>query len=597
MTTSAPVSLAAAIGLGLALTILAGRLRLPGILLLFVTGAALGVNGLGLVDANSLGSAFDAMVEVAIGLLVFEGALQLSRRDLARAPRAVAGLLTIGVVVTGVGVAVAAHYLLGFDWSLAAVLGAILTVTGPTVIQPILRRLPLKPRLHLLLRAEGILIDPIGVLVTASAAAVALQTGEGGGTPGQVALGAIQPVGLGLSAGAVVGLAAAAVHRLLASRGAPREGEAALHAIGACMIAVAAGEWLAHDGGLFAAAACGLVLANLRAAGIGEVHRFGEQIATMLVGMLFILLASRIDPFEIMNLSWRGWAFVALVMFVIRPLSVALSAAGSQLSYSERAFAAVFAPRGIVAASVAALVAARLAAATEDPERIAQAELIETLVFATILATVTWATFAGAPIARLLGVAVTAPPGILLIGAHRLSRELARVLTEHGVPSHLVDSSALRIRDAEAAKLRATRGDATDARLLEDAAPANEIGWMITWTGNEDVDSAAARWGRERFGVEHVEIGLPGTSTDPTAGSGSQNRRSPGGAASLAQIDAELVSGEIVLVAAGESGSMQALLVIRDGGVLSLGDGNYIASSPKSRSLVIGLVRSSGRVL
>lgn len=529
--------------------------------MLLASGVVLGVHGAGIVDATSLGTAFDAIVEVAIGLLVFEGSLHLSWRELSRAPRALAGLLSIGMVVTGVGVAVAAHYLLGFDWSIAAVLGAILTVTGPTVIQPILRKLPLKPSLHLLLRAEGILIDPLGVLATASAAAIALAAGEGDATVRSVAVGAVQPIGLGLLAGAVVGLLAAAVHRLLAARGAPREGEAALHALGACMIAVAAGEWLAHEGGLFAAAACGLVLANLRAAGVGEVHRFGEQIATMLVAMLFILLASKIDPASVANLSWGGWLFVLLVMFVVRPASVMLSTVGSKLGMPERAFAAFFAPRGIVAASVAALVGARLAAASDDPSRIAQAQLIEPLVFATIVATVTWAAFTASPLARLLGVAVQAPPGLLLVGAHRLARELGKALAAYGVPVHLIDSSPSRVRECELSKLRAVRGDATDVRVLEDAAPLNEIGWMITWTGNEDVDAAAARWGRERFGQERVVIGLP-AAVSP--------KRARGGAL-LDELERLFAGGELAVVVEVPLTSEHAIVHVRDGGVHALG--------------------------
>lgn len=588
MTTDAATSLAIAIGGGLGLTVLAGRLRLPAILLLLGAGVALGVHGVGVVDAGTLGDAFEAMVEVAIGLLIFEGSLHLGWRELARAPRAVAGLLTIGVAITGVGVAMAAHFVLGMDWSLAAVLGAILTVTGPTVIQPILRRLPLSPGLHMTLRAEGILVDPIGVLLTVSAAAVAVRVGDADAAVVEVIRGAGRPIGLGLLAGAIVGVAAALVHWRLTKAG-PRDGEASLHALGACMLAIAAGEMLAHGGGLFAAAACGMVLANLRAPGVGEVHRFGAQLAILVVGMLFILLASRLDPVRLVNMTWREWVFIALVIFAIRPASVILATTGSALSAPERTFASLFAPRGIVAGSVAAVVGARIAAETDDPERMAQALQIEPLAFATIIATVLWATFAARPLARMVGVAVDAPPGLLIVGAHRMARDLGRVLTVHEIPVHLVDSSAVRVRAAQSQELHAVRGDATDSRVLDDQSPANEIGWMIAWTGNEDVDRAASRWGAERFGQERVLAGVPSAAIPERP---AESQPPMPGLTRFQDIEERLESGELI-VAAGKPGTIpHPLVYLGEANVVALAPGN--GKGAEKAVVVVGLVPREG---
>src|SRR5690606_3894327 len=161
-------TLALALGVGSLVTLGCMRLRTPPILPLLIVGFLIGRAGLGLVDGANLQAGLMAVVTVAVGLLIFEGSLGLDRSVFAQAPRAVRGLLTVGVVVAWVLGAVVARYTLGLDWNFATLLGAMLVVTGPTVVQPILRRVIVKPNIRSALGAEAILIDPIGVILAVS---------------------------------------------------------------------------------------------------------------------------------------------------------------------------------------------------------------------------------------------------------------------------------------------------------------------------------------------------------------------------------------------------------------------------------------------
>lgn len=264
---AAAQTLALAVGVGALVSLLCARLRIPAVLPLLLVGFAMGVSGLGLVDARDLESGLRAIVSVSIGLLIFEGGLHLSARELGKAPRAIPRLLTIGALLTGVGVACAARFAVGLPWSIAAVLGAALIVTGPTVVQPILRRVRLTPSLHAALSAEAILIDPIGVVATVMALEVVLLViGEHSATAAQLSLQAARTVLGGLGMGLAVGLAARGAVWALTRRAPLTASGLNQLAIAACMISVGMGEWVAPEGGLVAATLCAVLLANLRTA-------------------------------------------------------------------------------------------------------------------------------------------------------------------------------------------------------------------------------------------------------------------------------------------------------------------------------------------
>jgi NhaP-type Na+/H+ or K+/H+ antiporter len=515
---AAAQTLALAVGVGALVSLLCARLRIPAVLPLLLVGFAMGVSGLGLVDARDLESGLRAIVSVSIGLLIFEGGLHLSARELGKAPRAIPRLLTIGALLTGVGVACAARFAVGLPWSIAAVLGAALIVTGPTVVQPILRRVRLTPSLHAALSAEAILIDPIGVVATVMALEVVLLViGEHSATAAQLSLQAARTVLGGLGMGLAVGLAARGAVWALTRRAPLTASGLNQLAIAACMISVGMGEWVAPEGGLVAATLCAVLLANLRTVTVKDVHEFHEQVSGLLVGTLFVIIASRVDLAALGRLTWRDGVFVGAIVLLVRPACVFVSTLGTTLSVRERMFAAFMAPRGIVAASVASIAATQLKFAS--PELAAEAAKFETLVLLVIVVTVAMTGTLAGPVARLLRVEAGQPGNVLIVGAHRLGVAFGLALRDAGISVLMVDSNDDRAAAAEALGLRVARGDATDPSWLEEQTVPLEVGWVVAWTGNPVVDRVVARWGLSRFGAGRAAAWTPrGLSSSVSAG-------------------------------------------------------------------------------
>jgi len=505
-------SLALAFGAGALVTLVSDRLRQPPILFLLLVGFGLGVNGLGLVSGDALSTeGLLAIVSVSVGLLVFEGGLGLDRDTIARAPGAVRGLLTIGVVVSWLLTALMGYYLVGLPLDLSILLGAMLVVTGPTVIQPILRRTPLSPRLHSALMTEGILIDPIGVVAAVSTLEIVRLAIEQPGAAsaaailGQFLVPAVTGVGLGVMFGYGTARALRVIQR-------ERKADAqtiVLLGLMACMISFGLAEAVSSEAGLVAATLCGLVLANAAKPSAEEMRRFKETTAVMLVGALFILLASRVQLDRLWNVGWEEVLFVAGMVLVVRPLSVLASTFRTGLNFRERLYTALIAPRGIVAISLGAIVAIELGRTAETvvdsrPELSADAQQLETLVILVIVVTVTLSGLAAGPLAKLLRVRAGRPNGVIIVGGHRLGRDLAAHLRALSVPVRLVDTNAANIAAAASEGIGTSMGSATDIRWMDQEVASTGFGNVLALSDNDEVDSAVSRWAALRFGVPHV---------------------------------------------------------------------------------------------
>jgi NhaP-type Na+/H+ or K+/H+ antiporter len=563
MQVSAVQSLALAFGVGALVASIAARLRIPAVLPLMAAGVALGPFGLGLVELSSVGEIFRAIVALSIGLLVFEGGLHLDRSELMRAPRAVLGLLTVGALITAAGAAVAAHLIIGLEWPLAIVLGSLVVVTGPTVIQPILRAVRLVPRLRSVLASEAILIDPIGVIGAVATFEIVLAFGRGSadGSWQSILLELSGPfiggtiVGVGVAAGGVL---------LLRALGARANLNVAGFAL--CMIAVGAGESLAHEGGLVAATVAGTILSNLQAVKTSDLREFKEQIASILVGMLFVLLASSFDLDALRALTIEDLLLVGVILFVVRPLSVGIAAIGSALDWRERVFASLFAPRGVVATAVATLTTRELALAFADDPAVADAATRAGLVVVLlVIVSVTWATLAAWPMAKLLGVLLGPPRGVLVAGAHAAACALAETLGRRGIPVTLVDSNPTRCERAVQAGFAAIHCDATDVAAISAIARDREIGWVLAWTGNSDVDKMLVRWARGALGPDRATLRIPadGAGEEPLE---SAQRRS----GRVRELDERFAHGRGAFVESIECPEDLAALFVRGDRVVAL---------------------------
>ncbi len=378
--------IAVVVSLGVAGQVVGRRMAVPSIILLLALGLAVGPVS-GVLDPDDIfGEPLFELVSMAVGLLLFEESLKLDLRRLrGRARRPVILLVTLGAVLTGVGATAFAHLVLGLDWSRAAVIGAILIVSGPTVVGPLLRIVRPQQPVESILEFEGIFIDPIGAIVALTAANLALHS-EGSH------LGETTLVGIGTGV-----IAAAALVVVLRWGRLPAATDVAV-AVAVALGAYAAAEAFHPEAGLFAATSLGVTLASQRVVGIEPLHEFGGHIGLILVGSLFILLAARVDLDDLARWAPRTLALVALLVLVLRPLMVAVTTAGSRLSWRERGMLAWMAPRGVVAASTASVFALRFDDAGQPFEEVVP------VVFGVILATAVLYGLTGGPAARLLGV-------------------------------------------------------------------------------------------------------------------------------------------------------------------------------------------------
>ncbi len=458
MSESLIVVIALVLALGIAAEWLAWALRLPSVLVLLAAGFIVGPV-LGLLEPDAvLGEALLPLVSVSVAIILFEGSLTLSRADLRRSGRAVRRLLTLGLLVTWAIATVSAVALFGLDLQVAVLLGAILVVTGPTVIVPLLLHLRPSGRSGPVLRWEGVVLDPIGAVLVVLVFE-AIKAGGLGLASAAVGLALFRTV---LFGGLLGALGAAVVVLSLKRYWVPDF----LHSPLALALAVAAfalSDVLQSDSGLLAVTVMGIILANQSAVSIAHIIEFKENLRVLLISALFIILGARVDFTAMLAIAPRGLVFLAVLILVARPLSVLLSTAGSRLALRERLFIAGLAPRGIVAASVASVFALKLEAIGSPG-----ADLVVPITFLIIVGTVVVYGLSATPLARRLGIAERNPQGALIVGADTWVREIAAALGEQGVKVLVVDSSWPHLAAARMLGLRAVYASVLSQSALDE---------------------------------------------------------------------------------------------------------------------------------
>ncbi len=485
------LALVAVVGLGAQL--IAWHLRLPSILLLLVSGFLLGPV-FGLITPNTLlGDTLFPFVSLSVGIILFEGGLTLKLKELPASGPVVSRLISVGALATWIVAGLGARFLLGFDWPLAILIGAILIVTGPTVVGPLLRQIRPKGRAGTILKWEGILIDPVGAVLAVLVFEI-IALGGGVSVPGFVLLG----VGRSLLVGVALGLLGAAVLVALMRRHLIpdylQSGVTLMLVIGFFTL----GDLLAAEGGLLTVTLMGIALANQTYVPVRHIVEFKENLQVLLIGVLFILLAGRVQIDNLLRVGWPALGFIVLLIGVARPLSVLLSTWRTPLTRAERLFLMWMAPRGIVAASVASVFAFEL-----SELGVPDAELLSPLIFLVIVGTVIFYGLTSGPVARRLGLAERTPQGALIVGAHPFARQLAGALRGLGLRAVLLDSNFHHVAESRMVGLEAHHGNALAEDTLDELDLAG-LGRVLALTGNDEVNALAMLHLRDVFGRAEV---------------------------------------------------------------------------------------------
>lgn len=493
MAHSTLLQLAGILVLGVLAQWLAWRTRLPSILLLSVAGLTAGPLTGWLNPDTLFGDLLLPMVSLSVAVILYEGGLNLRLRELQAIGGAFVLLSTVGVVISWITGALAARFLLGFEWTVAVLLGAILVVTGPTVIGPLLRYLRLRGRVGALLRWEGIIIDPVGATLGVLVFTVVRvgATREGFGE-------AAWSLGLTFIAGVAIGSLAAGVLILaLAKFWIPD----VLHnpvSLMLMFLALTAANLVQAEAGLLAVTVMGIVLANQKWVSIRHVFEFKESLTIMLIACLFIVLSARLSIADLRGLGWESLAFVGVMIVVARPLSVLVSTWGSPLNWRERLFIACMAPRGIVAAAISSVFALVLVDAGYP-----QGVQIVPMTFLVIFVTVSLYGLSAMPLARALGLVETNPQGVLFVGADAWVRALAQALHEENYPVLMLDTDWENIRASRMAGLPCLYGSALAEATRHEINYAG-LGRMLAVTSNNEVNSLACLGFIEDFGRQEV---------------------------------------------------------------------------------------------
>ncbi len=486
-------TLVLALAAGVVAQVVARHLAIPGIVVLLVAGAGLGPDGFGWVEPSALGEGLLVLVELSVAIILFEGGLNLEVSRLRREQSPIRRLVLYGPLVTLVGASLAVLTFLE-DWDLMAALvfGGLVVVTGPTVVGPLIDTLRLRPRVGTVLEAEGVLIDPVGALLAVLLLEIALAPGADSLASGAEVL--LYRVGLGALAGVVMGFALA---WLLRSPRLVPEGYGNILVLGAVLFLFQGCEEIFSQSGLLAVTLAGVVVGNLKSSVDRDLREFKDQLTVLLIGMLFVLLAASVRLEDVYGLGLPGLAVVASLVFLVRPATVAVCTAGSELTWKERVLIGWVAPRGIVAAAIASATAVALVR-----YEIEGADELLALVFLTIACTVFLAGFTAGPVATVLGQRLPEREGVAILGAGGLGLLLGDELRRANVPVVFLDSNPQSCRRAEEEGFTVVYGNALQERTLH-RARMGAVRSVVGLTANQMLNSVFVSRTRERFSVPH----------------------------------------------------------------------------------------------
>lgn len=540
---------------GTSAQVLAERMRLPATGPLLIVGLLFGPAVLGLVQPELLGPALRVIVSAAVAVVIFEGGLLLDVGELRHTSRAVISLVTVGLLITTVLAGALTHVILGWSWEFSFLFGATVSVTGPTVITPILQKVRVNKRVRATLESESVIADPLGVILAALVFTAITTPGAWTYATGNalktLAIGTV----IGAGVAAFIWVIGNKFHLLPAKY-------ARLIILSTALFAYTLAELFAHEAGVLAAAVAGIIVGSLDIPHKEQVEEFKGDIASLSITAVFILLAASLEVEDLMRLGWRGALVVLLIMVFVRPVRVFLSTWRSELRTNEKAFISFLGPRGIVAASVASFFALELTDAGYIEGR-----LLVALVFAVILATVLIEGSAAPWLARWFKVM---PQHIVIVGADETARLLAAELTAAGETVSLVDTDEASC--ALAGELRGVStfcADATDVAVLKRAGVA-DAKCLIASTPSDKVNLLVCQVARAEFGPMRMVARANTTANLAAFEAAGIETMSPARAAATVLENMVLRPSLFRLLSAGGGGEQVAEVVVKNDGFKGL---------------------------
>ena len=499
------VELAGIIILGILAQWFAWKLKIPAILPLILIGLLVGPIAAEFLSSDGSkwiepiwngekglfpGDGLYYFVSLAISIILFEGGLTLKRNEIKTVGPAITKLITLGAAITFFGGGIVAHYVFNLSWEISFLFSSLIIVTGPTVITPILRNIPLKKEVSAVLKWEGILIDPIGALV----AVLVFEFISVGGGSGFTKTALIE-FGKILLFGTTFGFTFAHALAFAINKNLIPHYLLNVVSLSTVLLVYVESDIFAHESGLLAVVVMGMVLGNNKLENIKELLYFKESLSVLLISILFILLAANINIEDMLLLyNWKTGVLFLIIIFIIRPIAVFASTARSNLKANEKTFISWVGPRGIVAAGIASLFGSKLIKTGVEG-----AEYLTPLVFMVVLGTVLLNATTARLFAKLIGVFLTKSEGILIVGASKLSILIAGYLQKNNRHVVLVDSNADNVNNAKELGIEAIKEDIF-AEDLTDNIELNDVGYLLAFTANPNINKFAISKFKDQFG-------------------------------------------------------------------------------------------------
>ena len=479
--------------IGIACQWLAWWARLPAILFLLIIGIIVGPV-LGLIEPDNLfGDLLFPFVSLSVAVILFEGSLTLKFEDIRGHGKTVRNLISIGALITWLIIAYSTHYLINFPFELAFLFGAVVIVTGPTVIIPMLRTVRPNAKIANVLRWEGITIDPLGALLAVLVFEFII-SGQQHNAIGSIVLTFGKIILIGFSIGFITGWL---LGELLRKQFVPQYLRNVLTLVSVAAVFVLS-DSIEHESGLLAVTVMGMTMANMKEMDIDDILDFKESLSLLLISGLFIILAARIELYQITQIGWPALGILAITMLIARPISVFVSSIGSDLSFNEKLMISWIGPRGIVAAAVSALFALRL-----ENAGYTEAALLVPLTFLIIIGTVIIQSATAKYIAKLLKVREPLPTGILIIGAGNVGRAIGKELQTQGFKVVLTDSTWENTSLARMEGLETYYGNPISEHADRHLNLLG-LGKMLAISGRGSLDTLACLRFKSEFGVNNV---------------------------------------------------------------------------------------------
>jgi len=491
------IQIVVAVLAGISAQVVAEYLKVPSIVFLLLFGILLGSNSLDILHPQVLGVGLEVLVALSVAIILFEGGLNLELRELGKVSGSLRNLVTIGTLITLIGGGMAAHWLAEFPWPIAFLYASLVVVTGPTVIGPLLKQVRVDRQVATLLEGEGVLIDPVGAILAVVVLNTILNTNA---APIDIMSGLLLRLGIGMVVGGIGGWLLGLFLKQANSLSDELKN-----------LVVLAGVWglfglsqsLRSESGLMATVVAGIVV---KASDIPEerlLKRFKGQLTVLCVSVLFILLAADLSIASVFALGWGSVIAVAVLMLVVRPISIAICTWNSDMNWRQKAFLAWIAPKGIISASVASLFAILL---TE--RGINGGDAIKALVFLTILMTVFFQGLTARWIANWLKITSSDAKGAVIIGCDGLGRFMGRLYQQLGESVVMIDTDPEACKKAEADNLPVFQSSALDTEVLAEAG-IESMGTFLALTNNAEVNLVLAQRAAEEFQPPRVLAAFP----------------------------------------------------------------------------------------